>query len=305
MRAFLIFLGVILGALLIAGFLAYPAWLLVTTFMDAPIHRVMHRIAMLLGAIGLYLFLKRLHLANQETLGYAMPSRSFIGQMLLAFACGLVLMSAFVVALFGLDVRDLRSTLTADGLASIVSGAVVLGIARGFAVAFIEETFFRGALFSAIRRESGVVAAVALPSLIYAAVHFLGGGLKIPADEVTYAHSLDLIPNLFEKLAAPHLHIDSFAALFVLGVLLSLIRLRTGAIAGSIGMHAAGVCVITVTHKLSIVNQGSQLGGLVGSYDGILGWLAFLWFVVIVAGFAALTRPRASMPNPGVADGSR
>ncbi len=48
------------------------------------------------------------------------------------------------------------------------------GLATGLVVALIEETFLRGAMQSAIARESGALAAIVLMSLVYAATHFIG-----------------------------------------------------------------------------------------------------------------------------------
>src|SRR2546430_1216364 len=48
-----------------------------------------------------------------------------------------------------------------------------LRLVSGFAVAFIEETFLRGAMHTAIERESGTRLAVLLTALLYAATHFL------------------------------------------------------------------------------------------------------------------------------------
>ena len=53
MRSFLSLLVFLIAALVAAAALAYPAWWLVGLISDQPIHRVMHRIAMLVAFIGL------------------------------------------------------------------------------------------------------------------------------------------------------------------------------------------------------------------------------------------------------------
>src|SRR5690606_9308040 len=94
----------------------------------------------------------------------------------------------------------------------------------------------------------------------------------------------------FERYAQPLEFADSFIALAMLGVLLAVVRLRTGALAACIGLHAAGVACIAVLRSTTLVEQDSAYAGLVGSYDGVIGWAALIWFVLIVLGFLRLTR---------------
>jgi membrane protease YdiL (CAAX protease family) len=288
MRFFAKSLFAILVAALIAGALTYPAWLLVTVFGDARPDRVMRRVGMIVLAIALYVVLRRSGLATRSTLGYALPRRDFIRQLTFGFFAGLVLMSPLVWGLFGLDLRNPTVVLTSAVLAKLF----LQGILTGLTVAFVEETFLRGAMFGAIQRESGTFMAVALPSLLYAAVHFLGGSLRIPPADMDFGGGLRIAADLFSRFTTPLEFIDSFAALLALGILLSLIRLRTGAIAGCVGLHAGGVCVITVLRNMSTTNQDASLAWLVGSYDGVIGWMACVWIGVVTLLFWRNTKKR-------------
>ncbi|MET0984329.1 MAG: CPBP family intramembrane glutamate endopeptidase, partial [Steroidobacteraceae bacterium] len=90
--------------------------------------------------------------------------------------------------------------------------------------------------------------------------------------------------------AAPVSLIDSLLALFAVGVLLALIRQRTGAIAAGIGLHASWVMLIAVTRGSSTDNQANPQDWLTGSYDGVIGWGALLWTALILGGALALWR---------------
>lgn len=289
MRVFLLFVALLAGALVLAAAVTYPAWLLVSTISIEPVHRVMNRVAMLLALIGLIYLTRRLGLSNRASLGYDLPRREFHRQMGLGFASGLALMTPLIALLLLSDIRILKPDLEVN-MAALVLG----GLATGFTVAFIEETFFRGVLYSAVARTSGVAAAVVAPSILYASLHFLGGKLRIPAEEVSWEHGFAVLARLFERYADPLAFVDSFVALVVLGMLLALVRWRTGAIAACIGLHAAGVCVIAVVRKLTVVNPSADLRELVGAYDGVIGWAALLWFAVIAAGYAQLTHTRTA-----------
>jgi membrane protease YdiL (CAAX protease family) len=126
-----------------------------------------------------------------------------------------------------------------------------------------------------------MMAAVIAPSALYAALHFLGGKLSVPADQVNWQHGFEVLARLFERYAEPLLLVDSFLALFMLGILLSLVRARTGAIAAGLGLHAAGVAAIFIIRAATLVNPQDDQAGLVGNYDGVIGWAALLWFAVI------------------------
>jgi hypothetical protein len=99
---------------------------------------------------------------------------------------------------------------------------------------------------------------------------------------------------LFERYTQPLALVDSFLALAALGVLLALVRLRTGAIAGCIGLHAAGVCAIFVLRDTTAVNGDAKLGFIVGQYDGVIGWAACAWFVAIILAYTAYQRQLSS-----------
>lgn len=291
MRAFLLFLALLAVALVAAAIVAYPAWLAVGLISVEPIHRVMQRLAMLCALVGLIFLLRREGLANRQALGYSLPSPEFARQMLAGFGAGLVLMLPLVALLFGLGVRQLKPEF-AWALPTLL-GIVGQGALTGVTVAFIEETFFRGALQTAITRESGPRLAVLLPSVLYASVHFLGGRLRLPPEQVEWSSGLAVLANIFERYATPLALVDSFIALVAVGILLALVRLRTGTIAGCIGLHAGWVCVITSMRSAS-VETGNDWRWLVGSYDGVIGWGGLALIALIIAGYLTWSpRPRA------------
>lgn len=282
MRTFAVFLLLFALAAVVSGLLTYPVWAALQTFADVPIHRVMNRIGMLILAIATVMFLRQRGLADRASLGYALPRRQFVRQMLVGFAAGILLMMPLAVSLFGFDLRELSAKfLSHDSPGLKFADLAFEGLLTGFTVAFLEETFCRGAMYTAIKRDSGLFWAFALPTLFYAATHFLGGRLRLPADQIDYWSGLQVTANLFERFVRPLEFADSFIALCALGLLLSLIRHRTKAIAGCVGLHAGGVLVIVVMRNMSTVNADAPLGWLVGSYDGVIGWMAAGWIALV------------------------
>jgi len=340
MRTFTLFVALLAASLILAAALTYPAWLLVGTISIEPVHRVMNRVAMLIALIGLVVLTRRLGLANRAAMGYGLPRREFMRQLAIGWLAGFMLMMPLIALLLGLDVRTLKADF-AQNLPGLIAG----GILSGLAVALIEETFFRGVLFTALspggntkeppgghyavplmgfacrafgftagkahERDGttqggfeqsstrpataaagrpGFAAAVLAPSLLYAFLHFLGGKLRIPNDEVSWFHGFTVLGRLFERYADPLAFIDSFLALTMLGILLALVRWRTGAIAACIGLHAAGVCIIAVV-RASTTLEETHFSAIVGSYDGVIGWAALAWFTLIAL---VLARTRAA-----------
>lgn len=289
MRSFASFVALLVGALVVAAALTYPAWWLVSSISVEPVHRVMHRIAMLIALVGLVVLTRRLGLSSKDAMGYGVPRRQFLVQLGLGYLGGIALMLPLTGLLLGLDIRTVK-----PGFDGAWLGLIAAGMLTGITVAFIEETFFRGVLFTAVARTSSAAAAVIAPSLLYASLHFLGGKLSVPADEVSWIHGFEVLSKLFERYVQPLTFADSFMALAMLGVLFAMIRLRTGAIAGCIGLHAAGVAFIAVLRQATVVNPNAEYAELVGSYDGVIGWAALIWFAVIAVAFVTFTRRRTA-----------
>jgi len=80
------------------------------------------------------------------------------------------------------------------------------------------------------------------------------------------------------------------------GILLALVRRRTGSIAACIGLHAGWVCVITMLRSTTLHDPDTQWSWLVGSYDAVIGWGAFSLIVLLIAGFVMITM-RAPVPR--------
>lgn len=285
MRTFLVFQLLFIVAAVVAASLTPMVWAALQPLDEVPVHRVLNRIGMVVLGVGMLLYMRRRSLLDKVALGYAMPRPGFVRQMLTGLAVGVLTMLPLVVAIFSLELRVPSQEFAGPGFPLMwVMAMVFKGMLTGLAVSLLEETYFRGAMFTAVIRESGLLPAIVLPTVFYAGVHFLGG-MRVPNEEVTWLTGFYLAANLFDAYAAPLLLVDSFLALAAFGVLLSLIRHRTGAIAGCIGVHMGGVGVIVVLRHLSVPNPGASSSWLVGSYDGVIGWMAFAWIGLMAAAY--------------------
>ena len=278
MRAFAWFLGLCAAALFGVAVFAYPAWALLYPHFNFPFHRVGERIGMLALLIGFLALARYLGLADRGSLGYGLPRRAFLREMSLAVALGVASMAAAVGLMSVLGLLEWRSGAPVAGPALL--RLIALRALSGLAVALIEESFLRGAMHSAIERESGTRAAVLLTALLYSVTHFFAR-YHIAPEHVTAHSGLELLAGTLQLLASPAQIADAFLALAAVGVVLGLVRAATGNIAACIGLHAGWVWVMLVSHELLEPARDAPLAFLLSRFDGFVGWLVLGWTVLL------------------------
>jgi hypothetical protein len=289
MRSFLAFFGLILVTLAAATVLAWPGYSLLAPHFDVRFHRVASRIWMLLLLAGFVLVARRLGVADRASLGYGLPRRDFLRELLVALGLGVLTMTPIVGAMFALGLRELRPELALHG--ATIASLLAQGLATGLTVALVEETFLRGAMHSGVQRESGAVAAVLLISVLYAATHFLASH-RIPPDQLGPGSGVALLAGSLRAFAHPLGIADAFLCLAAVGVLLGIVRTLTGHVAACIGLHAGWVWVIQFVRESSRPVANQPLGWLVSDFDGVVGWLVLAWTVVIGALLLKVYRSR-------------
>jgi membrane protease YdiL (CAAX protease family) len=291
MRSLLWFVGLIAAGLAAMAVLTYPVWVALSPHFDLAFHRVGSRLAMLVLLVGFILAARRLGVSDRASLGYGLARARFLRELAAGFGLGLVLMGLAVGLMAALGLRELRPGVdwSPGLLVSILAG----GMLSGLAVALIEETFFRGAMHTAVERDSGPVLAIASTAVIYSAVHFLGRH-RIAAADVHAGSGLDLLAGSLASLAQPLAIVDAFLCLAAVGVLLGLVRQVTGNIAACIGLHAAWVTVIALTRRLSRPVRDQPLSFLLSDFDGVVGWLLLGWTALSGVVLVSFYRRRAS-----------
>ena len=292
MRSFAIFLGLIALGLAGMAALGYPAWLLIAPHIDNPkFHRIAGRIGMLIVAIGFLFVARRLEVADRHSLGYGLPPGKFVVEVGKAIGLGTLLMMPALLTMFVFKLRTgMGESLRMGQWLHFVLG----GLATGLVVAFIEETFLRGAMQTAIKRESGARLAILLPSLVYAATHFIGR-YRLAAADVHAGSGLDMLAGTLILFANPLDILDAFLCLTAVGILLGLVRELTGNIAACMGLHASWVAVISAVRDVSQRNPDSPAHWLLSSYDGFVGWLVLGWTLAIGWSLWWWYRPRREM----------
>jgi uncharacterized protein len=267
------FIGTLVISMLLAAVLSPWVQTLTAALADFQLHRIFNRLT-LVGVLALTVWLLfRYGLAERGLLGYAGPLKIFMRQFGLSLLLGLALMALALAPLFALDLRVWSESLSFG----VLLPALLAGIGSGIAVALIEETFFRGALQGVLTRRGALGLALFAVPLFYSAVHFFGRALRIPRAEVDAFSGFEILGSYLALFREPLLIWDAFLALYFVGLLLAILRHRSGRLASSLGLHAGFVAVIVVIREHSVAGPSGKAAFLVGRFDSLLGvWIALL-----------------------------
>ncbi len=230
--------------------------------------RVYDRVFEVLLAVGVLTSWRRLDLGSATGIGFR--RQAWARELARGLAIGLagLAVGLAVAALFGGLVPALRfppgKTLR----------KALLGVAATVAITAGEEALFRGVVLRRIRRDAGDALAVAATTLAYAAVHVIRArSFAGPVHAWSgVAQTITLFAPLASGAALPQL-----LGLALLGWLLAVARLRSGALWLPIGVHAAWVATFRVGRLFFDVRStpawlvGTGWPPLVG---GVAGWIA-------------------------------
>lgn len=281
-------LVVLMGLASLASLLGFG--LLQLTGDVLPLAKVISKLTLIMLLLGMFPLRKILQLSWQD-LGFAAPD-VFFRQMGQGVLLGVATLLPVLLTLYWLDVHiwDQGHTWTLGKLMRKAGLALFLALL----IALGEEIVFRGLLFSVLRRKLPGVAAIAISSFYYAALHFLKTKTNIPADQQTLGSGFKLMMEAFGNWFNPNI-ISALVALFVVGVFLALLRSRVPQSLGlCIGCHAGWVWQIKLSKDLCDVNPVSDYLFLVSAYDGVVGPLVSIWLSTAIAFWFWFAHARAN-----------
>lgn len=297
MRAAGWFLGVLLVASAILGCIAYPLYLAVSVLHVWPFHRYYSRLAMLVVAALLAWLFRHLQVRSKRDFGYGLAWREFLRRSLVGSAIGIATAALGAAWICGIGLRTLDPQFSPT--AATLARVVLVAIGSGIVVALIEETLARGAMHTAIERESGPWAAALITASLFAVLHFFAKA-SIPPEQVAWRSGFDVLALSFAPLAHPMTVIDSLLAYFAIGLVLSLARVLSGNIAAAIGLHAGWVIVLRIMQQTTVRSASSDYAVWLGAFDGLVGLWMLPWAAAIGLGLW-LTRARWAGP-PALTD---
>lgn len=294
MRAFGLLAVYVASVFAVGAATAYPLFLVLDLvgFEDLPFHKLVTRNLQLVAFLGLIPLLALLGINDRRHWGYGVPRKRFFAELLGGVAVGIGILGLLAGLLWLLEVRvlDERVQWTLDGAAALLAKTLVAALVIGF----IEESWFRGALFSALRESGNLATAMLASAVLYGLVHFIRADQAIASESLGWMSGFSVLAGCFGRFASPAI-IDSLLALVAAGLFLGLLRHGSGSIAQCIGVHAGWVVVIKICKKASIVNHDSPWAFMVGRYDGVIGYAALLWLSGLgIAYYLIVLRPHAA-----------
>lgn len=281
MRALIVLLSYFAAVAVIGSLLAPPAWWgfqhlvlgghMPESLADTHFQRLADRVFMLVALLLLWPMLRLLRMRGRQQWGLGLTLSRLPRMAGAGLLFGLATMALLIVLLHALGLR--RWDYEAFGH---LAHAFLGGLLAGLVIAFIEECFFRGALYAACDRDFGPRVAIGVTAVLYSLVHFIRADLKLA--EVTWLSGFALLGNALSGFGHPNV-IGPVLTLVAVGVFLGLLRLHTGHAMAGIGIHAGWVCMIRVGGEIGDTNYDSPLHVLApskrtGGYDGITGYLA-------------------------------
>jgi membrane protease YdiL (CAAX protease family) len=273
------FLIYILATFVLTAVTSYPVFLGLEALglRDMPFDEMVMRLLRLYGLMGLWPLLSSFGINTPVGWGYG-PSRVGRGVfkgLLLGAAIGIASMALVVLVLLAFDIRVARPGVALSP--AVLTILLLQATFAGLMVGFIEETWFRGALQTSIAQVSNSAFAIVFISFVYGAMHFVSADISIPVDEVSWLSGTAVLFTSLGGFRNPAFF-DSLFALVAGGLLLGLIRYRTGRIVECIGIHAGWVMVVKTLRQTTYPNSEASWSFMIGSYDGVIGILAGLWF---------------------------
>lgn len=283
----------LIGALLAPHALQLLEWLsghfnLGPHFTNPPFRRVLSRCVMISALIVLYPAIRLSGIRCWRDIGWAPVVEGrwrVIGGWFIAGAISMG-MAYLLSDIFGALYFRPRSTNLATIAAQWtfrLAGALIIGV--------LEETFFRGYLYSVLRRRMRLAGAVVLGGFLFAAIHFARPMEPAGFDPRHWAAGFHMLPHISDGIQ-PQYAAPMFVNLFLMGMLLCLLYDCFGTVYAVVGLHAGWVWMQGIgTYMFD--RDGTTLWILFGPSETLsMTWAGTVMLAIFMAGALALHRDR-------------
>ena len=260
----------------LASIMPMPDWLA-----RQPFHRYVSRGMLVLALLGLRPWARGMGLATATNLGWCRPESRHWKLLGRGFVWGFASLAVFAVLAVLAGAKGANLEPSAGEWAKRLFSAALSGLA----VAVLEETLFRGALFGGLRRGVSVPWAMVISSLIFALLHFLDRRPEPPAS-VNWASGLALLPRMAREIDDGRMFAAALGSLTVVGLFLALSYQRTGSLFFPVGLHAGWVFWMKLTGFVTVARPDAP-GWLWGTGKLVDGWVTC---VLLLATFALYWR---------------
>jgi membrane protease YdiL (CAAX protease family) len=289
-----VFLLLVTAVFLIGALLSYPVYQGLTLLRAIGFHKALHYSIVLTGlSLGLWYLHATGSLA--ALFGQGAGGSARLKALVTGYAAGLAILLLVELSLALLGMRVADPDLGAGPGAILF--AVVKALLTGITVGLLEETLYRGAIYTGLARHANAVSALILSSLFYGAVHFIDMPELPAGTAVTWSTGFVLLAGAFRQYSDPFIY-DALITLCILGVFFGLLRRHTGNLLICIGAHAGVVTVNKIFSYTTEYRPGTGYAWLVNAYDHQTGILASAWLCLACVVYCALAQTgRSSRPD--------
>ena len=274
MKTALRFTAIVLVILLLSAILAPILY----RFLPFKFERIFNRLVMIFTLVAVAAFVR-----SRRDIGSILKSYGIVWEknqspryLAVAFLTGVITL-IFLTA-FKVVIGDAAWNPAPLGVAGWTV-QILRFIVTGFLIGFIEEFFFRGFIYSAFTKgfRWNVAASVALTSLFYSLVHFVSHKKPFIGPEPTFVDSLRLVVAPLMSLANWHEFWPAAVGLFLFGLVLNDLVIRTGSLYPSIGLHAGCVFYLKIDGLfVDFLDKAPLFFTTKQLYDGAVGWVFLL-----------------------------
>ncbi len=267
---------VLLVALSLATVLSY---VIVHFFSDAVLLRqLISRLTQGLLVLSIFPFMAYLKI-NKQDLGYA-STKMFFKQIGQGFGIGFLVLIPVFLVLTGIKVLLIDQS--QHWSISFFGKTLAINLLLALLIAIVEESLFRGLLWTSLSRKLSALSAVLISASYYAGLHFLTVKTDLPVSELNLWSGFSLWPEAFANVVNPE-HYSALLALFAVGIFLGVLRTQYKASLGlCIGCHCCWVWQIKTSKKFFDTDFSAPYHDWVSSYDGVIGPLVSVWLAVII-----------------------
>lgn len=157
----------------------------------------------------------------------------------------------------------------ASKLAKACAAAILVGI--------VEETFFRGIIFSKLRKSLRPWTAIVIVSAFYSTLHFIRPGA--PIDTVTFSSGFTYVFQALSGFSLSGMYAE-WTGLFLLGVLLARLYEKSFLVAACAGLHAGFVLAQRID-AIFLNKVSSPMDWLTGGDRTVAGLTAWAMLILL------------------------
>ena len=258
--------------------LAYPAHFII----DTDFERIVSRSILLCAVLLFYPALKALKIKSLKEIG--LSSQSPVSNLTQAWGLGVVMLIpiSFYYVFCGFRIWEPLAPSLVDPMIT-----VLVAIISGLLIGLIEETILRGFLQSQLSKIMTVVLSVVIVNIIYSSVHFLQPSDDFSLTTIHWYSGFTVLAAAFGSLLQFELIWDAWLALFLAGVFLSIVRIKSNLI-WCIGIHAGWVAHLKVFKSFTDRNNEASCMPYASDYDNYTGEFSAAWLACLLVAWGVI-----------------